>query len=501
MTNLGLPVDGIVNVQIVMTPVAAATRNFGSLLIVGNSNVITVAEAMRLYSSIDAVATDFGTTAPEYKAARLYFGQTPQPSSLYIGRWATSPTSAVLLGGVRSTAQQLMSAWTPITNGSFDITIDRTLYSISSLDFSSQTTMNGIAAVISARIVHFSTQVGTCVWDSTSQRFVISSITTGTASTISYGSSSGSGTDISVLAGLVTGVASVPVQGSTGITAAAAVAGFINASANWYGICFAASVMPDDAAIVAVAGLIEAANPSRIFGVTTQEPLALDATSSADVASQLKALNYKRTFVQYSSSNPYAATSIFGRAFTVNFDGSNTTLTIKFKQEPGVVAETLTVSQAAALKAKSCNVFVKYNNGTSIIQEGVMSNGFFFDEVHGTDWQQNDAQTEIYNGLYTSSTKIPQTDPGVNTIVALLTKSFERGVANGLIAPGVWNADGFGALSRGDTLTKGYYIYAAPVATQSQANREARKAPVIQAAIKLAGAIHFVSDLIVNVNR
>ena len=36
--------------------------------------------------------------------------------------------------------------------------------------------------------------------------------------------------------------------------------------------------------------------------------------------------------------------------------------------------------------------------------------------------------------------------------------------------------------------------------SQSQADREGRKAPVIQVAIKLAGAVHFV-DVIVNVNR
>ncbi|MDE9537394.1 DUF3383 domain-containing protein, partial [Xenorhabdus bovienii] len=52
----------------------------------------------------------------------------------------------------------------------------------------------------------------------------------------------------------------------------------------------------------------------------------------------------------------------------------------------------------------------------------------------------------------------------------------------------------------GDMLTKGYYTYAAPIADQVQAEREKRKAPVIQCAIKLAGAVHF-ADVIINVNR
>jgi hypothetical protein len=62
--------------------------------------------------------------------------------------------------------------------------------------------------------------------------------------------------------------------------------------------------------------------------------------------------------VQYSTSSKYAALSAFGRAFTVNFNGSNTTITLKFKQEPGITYETLTANQAAALDAKNCNVCV-----------------------------------------------------------------------------------------------------------------------------------------------
>ena len=48
-------------------------------------------------------------------------------------------------------------------------------------------------------------------------------------------------------------------------------------------------------------------------------------------------------------------------------------------------------------------------------------------------------------------------------------------------------------------LTKGYYVYAQSVNTQMQADREARKAPVIQCAIKLAGAIHS-TEILINVN-
>ena len=162
--------------------------------------------------------------------------------------------------------------------------------------------------------------------------------------------------------------------------------------------------------------------------------------------------------------------------------------------------ETLTESQAQTLRTKHCNVFVNYNNTTAIIQEGVMANGYFFDEVHGTDWLQNRIQTDVYNLLYQSTTKIPQTDEGTHRIVNVIEAACVQAVVNGLSAPGVWTAGGFGQLSPGDVLTKGFYVYAPPVATQDQADREARKSVPIQVAVKLAGAVHFVG-VIVNVNR
>ncbi|MBP1000588.1 DUF3383 family protein, partial [Serratia fonticola] len=98
------------------------------------------------------------------------------------------------------------------------------------------------------------------------------------------------------------------------------------------------------------------------------------------------------------------------------------------------------------------------------------------------------------------TTKVPQTDPGITRLLTSVNGSLEQGGTNGLIAPGVWNGDPVGELNTGDTLTAGYYTYAPPVASQSQAERDARRAPVIQCAIKLAGAVHF-ADVIINVNR
>ncbi|MEQ9868727.1 DUF3383 family protein [Pectobacterium odoriferum] len=277
----------------------------------------------------------------------------------------------------------------------------------------------------------------------------------------------------------------------------------VNASlqfTNWYGLGIADSNDLTDADVLAAAAAIESARVSRIFAVTTDAAATLSTTSVDDLASKLKAAGYARTFTQYSTSSKYAALSAFGRAFTVNFNGSNTTITLKFKQEPGVTYETLQINQAAAVDAKNCNVYVYYENDTAILQQGFMANGDFFDERHGLDWLQNYVQTNLYNVLYTSTTKVPQTDAGVTRLLANVEQSMDQSVTNGLVAPGVWNGGPIGQLASGDTLTKGYYVYAQPISAQAQADREARKAPVIQVACKLAGAVHY-ADVQINVVR
>ena len=49
----GLPVSNVVNVDVIMSPVAATGRNFGALLILGTSTVIPVTERIRQYSAIE----------------------------------------------------------------------------------------------------------------------------------------------------------------------------------------------------------------------------------------------------------------------------------------------------------------------------------------------------------------------------------------------------------------------------------------------------------------
>ncbi|MGF6837064.1 hypothetical protein QF001_000931 [Paraburkholderia youngii] len=601
-----LPVSRLINVTINMSPQAAQGANLNTGLIMGASTVIDTGERFRSYASAGAVATDFGTAAPEYLAANLYFQQVPQPATLLIGRWAKAATPAKIKGGAITAAAQAMSNWTTVSNGGFTMTIDGTVKNITGLDFTAQTNLNGVASVISTALG----ASANCVWNANYNRFEILDTSTGAgtaasgtitfgglpaandtvtiggtvvtfvssaptgnqvligttaaqtaanlqsflqasadtniskcsystnlavttvtyktvgtagnaftlakvstnitvsgatltggvnASTLTYATSPASGQDLSTQLGLVSGVASVPANGVNAEQPVDAVSAMIGyAGTQFLGVAFADTSITN-AQHLAVAAFIEA-DQKHLYGATSQEPAAIDPTQTSDLGYQLTQLGYKYTIAQYSSTSPYAVASLLGRLLTVNFNGNRTTITLDFKTEPGIVAESLNTSQANALDAKRYNYFVNFDNNTAIIQTGVTPSGIFIDSVYNAIWFRNRVQSDLYNALYLSPTKIPQTDAGNQILAGTIESSCAAAVNNGYLAPGVWNSAGFGALNQGDTLSKGYYVYAPPVSSQSASDRQARKSVPFQVAALEAGAIQSIS-LTVNVAR
>jgi len=597
-----LPVGRLVRVAINLQPLAAARRGFGTLLVVGNSSVIDGTERVRSYTTLDAVATDFGLSSDEYKAAALYFGQTPRPGLLVVGRWLQADASGFVKGGILTAAEQAVNAFNLITDGSMLVTVDGVLQTLTGMDFSGALNLNAVATVINAELAGSAI----AVWDG--ERFKLTSTSAGAgekatgtitltgnpapadtltvngtvvtfvaaapvgnqvligatsaitaanlqaflaasananiaqasystvglvttvthdnvgtagnaftlaevsaaitisgatlaggtnASSVSYASDHVSGQPVSTMLKLTSALANTPVVGADAEEPVDAILALSNVSGAWYGAMFSATIT--DSQHLAVAELIEGLELSRIYGLTITNTSVLDAVVTNDLGSQLKALNRRRTTTTY-SPNPQAIAAAFGRAFSVNFNANRSTITLMWKQMPGIVAELLTETQALTLKDKRVNVYAEYENDTAIYQYGTMSGDAYFDEIHGLDWFKDALQNAEYNLLYQSKTKIPQTDAGMNQIVTTAAGVCEEAVNNGLVAPGQWNADGFGQLERGDSLPKGYYIYAPPMALQNQAIRETRVAPPMQIALKLAGAIHEI-DAIVDVNR
>lgn len=187
-----------------------------------------------------------------------------------------------------------------------------------------------------------------------------------------------------------------------------------------------------------------------------------------------------------------------GRGFSVNFAAQNSTITMNLKDLVGVSPDS-TVTEAIYQNAEQLGVdmYVAYNGLPKIVSNG---NPLYFDDIYNRLWFELTMRVELFNALATTSTKIPQTETGMNNLKSAARAVCQRGVYNGFMAPGTWNGtDTFG--DQDDFYRNiedfGFYVYSAPVSQQSQSERETRVAPVVQVACKQAGAIHKM-NLIIN---
>lgn len=479
-----LSIGDIVNVTILTSPSTPSAKGFGVGMIVG-SNSLPLEDRIHVYTSASAVLVDFASNSEEYLAAVAYFAQKPAPQQLMIGNRFASAVAGHLRGS--TLADQVIGDWTGITNGGFDIAINGVNEQITGLNFSAVATMANIATVIQTAL-NSAVAGTTCTW--TGSYFLITSPTTGVSSTVGFAltpTHSGSPTDVSTKIGgtLASGANSVTGIAAETMTVTLAALQLFNGS--WYGLALTTAASTQDtkdAAAWAETALVE-------FWTTSNDPNCALASSTGDIAYFFKNLGYNKTNVFYDSANAdsYLAVSAMARMAIVDYTQPNSITTLAFKSAPGFAPSAITETQKLALDGKNCNYYASFG-GFSMFYKGRSANGRPIDEVIALDWLDSTLQAALFNVLAASPTKIPQTDKGVQQLVhGAQAQALEPAVNNGLLAPGTWNGQPLGNINSGDFLSKGYYIFASPVASQSPTDRTARKAPPISAIGCGAGAI------------
>lgn len=498
-----LAVASVIQVAVSLSIQAAQAQNLSTMLYLSTDPLfIDPLERYRIYQGYTQVTNDTSPASTAGLAAQAYFGQSPSPQQIIIGRWCNVNFAGGLKGATGVSASKTIAQWQAVTAGAFGVSIDGgSVTQITGLNFAAVQDYNGVAAVIDAAL-----SGADCAYNASFDRFeFISHLASGvTTSGLSFLTApTGGGTDISgsyTLCSSAAAPAAYLYGGGPAESAASVIATFDNLIGRKF---YAASAGPSatDQNVLDFNASINAMNNKHVYVHTTQDAAAMGAVNidTTSLAYNLHRLAYDRSFIQYSSQSAYAAISSFARLLTVDYTGSNTAITLMFKQDPGIAPENINATQAANLKAKGCNMFAEYDNDTAILQYGMMSSGVFADQIAAADAVATTLQTTLYNAVYTSTTKIPQTDPGMHQLYVRSAAVCSQFVTNGVSAPGVWEGAAFGTLNYGDFMPTGFYIYQGAVADQSVADRAARKATLQQVAIKLAGAVHEI-DVAVTIN-
>jgi len=467
---MALAISNFVNVAIAIAVKAAAKKGFGTLVFTtpNVNSTISVLERYRIYDSMEAVTADF-SAGEVYEAATAYYSQNPTPNNfIVLGVFGTS-TPATLTGSASAT----LAAMKAITAGGFDITVNGTIIHVSAVNLSAATDYASIATIISSKLG----SVATCTY--TNGAFKITTTLASSSATLTYANADVQ--DLAKSMGLLSTPGGILMNGSTAEKPVDALSTFVKMSYDGYGIVLDKTYR-DSANAVSVAEWAQA--NKKVYFNTTNDGNTLLATGSC-IANDLKAKSLSRTMSVYSSHvDEYPCCSIAGRAFTVNFEGTNTTITLMYKKMPSITVEDLGPSQYNNMVAKNCNANINVADNY-MFAEGMMADGTWFDTIHGVDWLSNAMQTNVFNLLYQTTTKIPYTDTGVGMVVQKMEQSLRQAVRNGLLAPGT--------TSEGVYLPLGYQITTVPVAEVDASDKGSRMYKGITFVCVGAGALQGVT--------
>ena len=481
-----VPLSYTINVSLSALPQGLADFNTNSIAIFSNE-AANFSENYRAYLSPSAVGDDFGTSSLTYKMAKALF--TPVPNFrtgggvLYVFPFSGTNATA----GSFSTSDIDITNFKSLQDGSLSITIDGNNNLVSGLNFKAVDTVADIVTVLKGKNLDVDITLS-------GSKIVFTSRTVGTAS--------------SVVINTISNVNLVDIS-----------------SASYLDVTNGTTVAGTDATGETLADVVEAGLQQIYFGgvlstqytedtVTLANATAIqsldciyynDLRSMADIANlgaSIKAAGLGKTrTLAYTDDAKVAIATYASVANAINFSGSNTMNTMNLKPLVGVVGDA-GLSDTFLLSAQTNGVDV-YGNTGGISAIYSNDNNGYTDDIKGQLWLKKALEVAGFNYLRQTNTKIPQTEEGMTGLRNAYAQVCEQGIRNGFIAPGTWN----GAIPFGDPEKfaeaieqKGYYIYSIPVAQQSQTDREARKAPVVQIAIKCAGALHF-SDVIVTIQR
>lgn len=373
----------IIDIQISRETAAVAQTNFNVPLFI--SSHLNFTERARTYSSLTAVAADFGTSDKAYIAAQKLFGQTLKPANIVIGR--------------RQIPGATVNVSTVTTGASYVLTISGTPISYTAV--SNDTAIKIVTGLKTAYEVTPVTGV---------------TFTDNLDGTATIASS----VDWSLKVSQNMAIAAQPATESWGDTVDAVQA----ADDTWYALTIESHQLAD---VLAVAANIEA--KKKVFA-TSSSLQNIKSTATDDLFSQLKDLSYQRTFGLWSADadTNYPECSWVGYQLQEQ-PGSNTWA---YKTLAGFTVSKLSDTESKNIQSKNGNTYETVG-GLNTTIGGKMFGGEWIDVMVFVDWLEQRMKERLWFRM-ANSKKIPYTSAGAAIIEAEIRAQLNDGIRAGGLA-------------------------------------------------------------------
>jgi len=489
----------IINVQLLKDQSLAQSDNMNDVMIVTTDrSFLNSNNRYAQYADISEVAADFGSNNVVTQFAQISFAAQPNPISgdgkLIIGYWRSSSenvaaTAGYLLGS-QINALDVIAQLQQVSAGALTITIDANpALVLTGINFSSIATISDAITILQALIA-------TATLTYTNQQIKITSNTTGALSAVSY--ATGTGVDfVGSLLGLASGSGAASIIGVAAATLTAetetAALDALNALVNFKGFTFIDSSTDLERYNIALWAQANLALGYDVFS----NPDNLTRVIADSPAWKIKLAGLTNYRMIYSpANNRMLGTAYMSRVHVVNFGAQNTVLTMNLKQLNGVAPENFSQGDITSANIVGLDLYTTIKNVPVVL---CSSGNDFVDNSYNLMAYIAQVQVDAFNLLRGTATKIPQTTLGVTQLVNTVKQTTDRFVNAGAFAPGTWTSPTFfgvlDAFLRNIEQT-GYYVLAQLLSQQSAIDRQLRKSPAIQVAVKNSGAIHSANILI-----
>ena len=389
------------------------------------------AERAKEYNSVTEVAADFASTSNVYKAAQKYFAQDQGLDKIVVGRRQVP--------GVTITP-------TVVNDATYSFTLEGGAISFTA---DSSATAAEIVTGLKAAIVSAG----------------VTGITTGGTTTLTIAPSvAGTGYELNGLsANLSSANDAATEEWADTITAVQ------NLNDTWFVLSTESHV---DADVLDIAAAVETLEKVYVF---SSQASGVKTSSTSDIFSQVKALNYDNTFYIW---NAAADTNFIECAWVGYFapqqPGSNHWC---YKTLSGITADTLNSSEANYIKGKNGSTYEASIGGRDVVIGGKVSVGEWVDVVIFCFW----LKARIQEGIWfqqINSKKIGYTSKGAAVIEGEIRRVLAEGIQVGGLAD-----------------SPAPVVSVPNVLNISSAVRATRVLPDVTFTARLAGAIMYVDGI------
>lgn len=375
--------DSIIQVTIRRDTATVETAAFDVPLILATHT--NFSERARVYTDMDGVEDDFGSTTTVWKMASNLFGQDiGRPFQIIVGRRQVDTVEATVSSVV--------------VGNTYTLTVNGT-------DYSYVAATGNSAAVVVAGIktqYNLAPKVGVVFTDNLDGTFDIGVSATGTAWSVK--------STANIVLENVT-----PTE--TYVEARAAVK---EENDVWYALLADTHVEAD---VLALAQATE--SDKKVYASSTQNAGAI-ASSTTDIIAQLFALGYSRTFVTYlpTADTEYPEAAWVGGVLPQVVGSADW----DFKRASGITVSKLSDTARTNLRNKNGNMFTRVA-GQNIFQDGNMIDGRPIYEIIIKDWIEARMKEAIFFRLV-NSLKISYTRKGFAVIESEMRSVLAQGVGN-----------------------------------------------------------------------